>query len=249
MTTELSRAVSSTNSKMHIAISERARTLVKENFDVRARFAHLEELSSISADQWRNFYYAKQRINEAMLGFLVKRFPDKKTWMLTGGYGSVDRDSSGGKSPYFPFRSAPPDEHECETIGQRLNWVIRQRVADKGAKLFEYLSKISDMHGKKISPDDWAQFVLGSTEPTLDMVATICDWNSQFTLWVLLGSHKNEHQVDPTDPSSVVSWIALLEHREIQLEVEGGISFNHVRSNLTPAKAISRRKKNGNKKG
>lgn len=249
MTTELSKAVSSSNSKTHIAVSERARTLVKENFDVRARFAHLEELSSISADQWRNFYYAKQRINEAMLGFLVKRFPDKKTWMLTGGYGPDDRESSGGNSPFFPFNSPPPDDHECETIGQRLKWVIRQRVIDKGAKLFEYLSKISDMHGKKISPDDWAQFVLGSTEPTLDMVATICDWNSQFSLWVLLGSRKNEHQVDPTDPASVVDWIDVLEHREIQLEVEGGISSNSIRSNRAPTKTVSRSKKNGSKKG
>lgn len=249
MTTELSRAVSSTNPKTHIAVSERARTLVKENFDIRGRFAHLEELSSISADQWRNFYYAKQRINEAMLAFLVTQFPDSKPWVLTGRHTSGDARTSDSKHPNFPFITPAPSEHECETIAQRLNWVIRQRVSDKGAKLFQYLSKISSTFGRTIDPNDWANVILGLNEPTLDMVSVICEWNSEFALWVILGPHRDTRQVDPSDTNSVASWVEWLEHRDLLAEVEGGIPSTRSRDRSPAVKSLRQVRKHGNKKG
>lgn len=176
-------------------ISERARLLIDAQLGDRGRFALLEEMSQINIGQWKNFYYKRQLINEKMLAFLVKKFPHDKIWLLTGNKAPEQSD--------YPFDSPIPKESDCQTVGQRLNWVIREFASPKGKMLFEYLQG----RYKTISADDWAQVVLGVTEPTLKMVVAICSDQPQFTDWVLLG-HAGITQVDPTRKESVDAWKA-----------------------------------------
>lgn len=182
-----------------IEINERARSLIDGQLGVRGRFALLEEMSGISVNQWKNFYYGKQLLNEKMFDFLVKKFTHDEVWLLTGKHAPEQ-----GK---FPFLAPVPKKGDCETIGTRLNWVIREWASPKGNTLFEYLHQASSRGDtcKKISADDWAQVVLGLAEPTVEMIATVCENRPHFTEWVLLGSASNL-QVDPTSETSIIAW-------------------------------------------
>ncbi len=249
MTSEISKALSPDSPKTHSEISERARQLVVNHFNSRGRFTQLQDQSGISSAQWRNFYYGRQRVNEAMLGFVIQHFPDRKTWVLTGILSPDHVITPNSKHPYFPFNTPRPTEHDCATIGQRLSWVIRQRVSDKGAKLFQHLSKVSNLHGKEIGLDDWANVLLGLNEPTLDMVSVICSWNREFTLWIIHGPYRIDEQVDPSDTDSVANWTDYLAHREFLAEVEGGIPSSRPSTKSSPTKDASQVRKHGNKKG
>lgn len=211
MGSEISQEIKVNSSNRDNEVSERARSFVIDQFSVRGRFALLEKLSGISADQWRNFYYAKQRINEQMLAFLVKKYPHDEIWLLTG-----QRVPEQAK---FPFSAPIPKESDCETIGTRLNWVIREWASPKGNALFEYLQQVSSEAGtcKKISADDWAQVVLGLAEPTVEMIATVCISRPHFTEWVILGG-SGYSQVDPTSETSVAEWNARKESDWAELE-------------------------------
>lgn len=181
-------------------VSERARTFVADQFSARGRFTLLEKLSGVSSAQWQNFYYAKQGLNDKMLAFLIKQFPHDEIWLLTGKKAPEQSD--------FPFDAPIPKEGDCQTVGQRLNWVIRQFAGPKGTQLFKYLQQRSEggnSNGKSISADEWAPVVLGLAEPTLEMVIVVCHAQPMFTEWVLLGGAGFD-QVDPTNQESIESW-------------------------------------------
>ncbi len=201
-------------------ISERARLLLAEHFSARGRFPLLEKLSGISSAQWQNFYYKKQRINDGMLHFLLKHLPHDEIWLLTG--------KKPPKQAQYPFLAPVPRASDCQTIGQRLNWVIREFASPKGAQLFSYLEQRSK---GKISAEAWGQVVLGLAEPTIEMVAVVCQARPQFTEWVLLGD-AGMLQIDPTNETSVAAWVA---KEKADLDA------------LT--KSVSTLKKHGNKKG
>lgn len=206
-------------------VSDRARQLIDDQVGDRGRFALLEEMSGINVGQWKNFYYKRQLINEKMLSFLVQKFPHDKIWLLTG--------NKAPEQSEYPFDAPIPKESDCQTVGQRLNWVIRECASPKGKMLFEYLQG----RYKTISADEWAQVVLGVTEPTLNMVVAICRDQPHFIEWVLLG-HAGATQVDPSNKMSVDAWKAKKDRDFQELAKSVALEF--------PPAAPT---KNGHKKG
>lgn len=206
-----------------IETSVRARELIEMEFGGRGRFAMLEEASGISVGQWKNFFYERQQLNEKMLNFLIKKYPDHETWLLTG-----ERSPSKDK---FPFLTSPPKSSDCTTVGSRLKWVIREYASPRGKDLFDYLEKSSKQSGVEIPADDWAQLILSDVEPTTEMITFICQRRPNFTQWVILGNDYSP-QVDPTSESSVTRWKS---HAEVTL----------LKAKVSARKSIS----NGNKKG
>ncbi|WP_342616469.1 hypothetical protein [Rhodoferax sp. GW822-FHT02A01] len=186
-------------------VSERARTFVASQFSARGRFTLLEKMSGVSSAQWQNFYYAKQGLNDKMLAFLVKNFPHDEIWLLTGRKAPKQSD--------FPFSAPIPKSTDSDTVGKRLNWVIRQFAGPKGLQLFKYLEQRSEGGDTKksfISADEWAPVVLGLAEPNLRMVEVVCAAQPMFTQWVVLG-YTSSDQVDPTNEVSVKEWKARQE--------------------------------------
>lgn len=194
-----------------IEINERAKSLIDSQLGARGRFTLLEEMSGISVSQWKNFYYGKQLLNEKMFDFLVKKYPHDEVWLLTG--------QQAPEQEKFPFPAPVPKKSDSETIGARLNWVIREWASPKGNTLFEYLHQASSRGDtcKKIPADDWAQVVLGLAEPTVEMIATVCENRPHFTEWVVLGRAGNL-QVNPASEASVTAWSARKQADWVEFE-------------------------------
>lgn len=188
-----------TRHKKDLEIDNRARKLIEDQLGDRGRFTALESMSGISVNQWKNFFYGKQSLNDQMLAFLRKKYPDEEQWLLTG-LPSPDQKS-------FPFLAPVPKATDYMTVGARLNWVIREFASPRGDGLFSYLSSkrvINSTH-PSIAPEEWKEVVLGLKEPSAAMIAVVCEMRPLFTSWVLLG-HDAGPQVDPTNKASIERW-------------------------------------------
>lgn len=258
MNPEISRAISPTNPKSHGEISDRARKLIVENFDIRGRFTRLEELSGINSAQWRNFYYEKQRINEKMLAFVFESFPNAKAWILTGKDSPEQSKGSVASESDLPFGIPVPKKDEYKTIGQRLSWVIRRWFGKTGPDLLNFLYEKSINQGKMISIEDWAKVIQGAEEPSADMLSIVCERNHAFALWILIGSFEHTRftftpfssndQIDPSNPVCVADYRHWDEIECSELEAMGfpnQYKFESPKLNNKPNTA----KKRGNKKG
>ena len=184
-----------------IEISTRAKELIDTHLDASGRFSMLELMSGISVSQWKNFYYKKQLLNERMLTFLVKKYPHDEIWLLTG-----ERPPAQAE---FPFLAQIPRKSDCETLGKRFNWVIREFASSEGEMLFKYLQKFSKNSGMciEINSNAWAKVILEEAEPTIEMVVAICQARPHFTEWVVRG-YICALQVDPSEDNSVADWKA-----------------------------------------
>lgn len=219
-------------------VSERARHLIDAQLGTRGRFAMLEAMSGINTGQWKNFYYGRQLINEQMLAFLTRQYPHDEIWLLTGKEAPEISD--------FPFTAPIPNERDCQTVGQRLNWVIREFASPRGTQLFDYLEQRSK---GKIPAAAWANVVLGLSEPTTEMVVVVCEARQLFTEWVILGG-AGVHQVDPTSQASVAAWMAHKEADWNSFVEEWEKSSKKDAIKRPTAKAVkTTTKKHGNKKG
>ncbi|MFZ6876278.1 hypothetical protein ACO0LF_29800 [Undibacterium sp. Di27W] len=65
-------------------LSDRLRLLIDAKADKRGKFAHLENLTSISSENWKSFYYNRQRPNVDMIEALAKLWPETAFWLATG---------------------------------------------------------------------------------------------------------------------------------------------------------------------
>ena len=154
----------------------------------------LEKMSGITEARWKNFWYKKQSATPDMVDFVCKKYPDEEMWLRTG-----HRSPRAGD---FPFSAPMYKKRDDESIGDRLNWVIKEWASPRGEQLFSYLEEKS---GGAISAREWADVVLGLREPTASMIAVVCKARPMFTQWVMLG-YAGQQQVDPTDDKSVEAW-------------------------------------------
>jgi hypothetical protein len=185
-----------TKSDKDIEVSDRLRSLLEANLGHRGKFGMLEKMSGITEARWKNFWYRKQSATADMIDFACKKYPDEEVWLRTGQRAPRPSD--------FPFAAPIYKKRNGETIGDRLNWVIKEWAAPRGEQLFSYLEERSK---GAISAKQWADVVLGLHEPTSQMIAVVCDARPLFTEWVVLG-HAGTQQVDPTDDKSVEAWKA-----------------------------------------
>ncbi|HZX31560.1 MAG TPA: hypothetical protein VFF03_09430 [Rhodocyclaceae bacterium] len=177
------------------SLDQRAKELIDEFFGGRGRFAELEKQSGIPLNRWKNFVYGKQRASQEMIDFLCKSYPEESDWLQTGAE-HPDQAS-------FPFLAAVPKKWEGQTMGDRLAWVIKEWASPRGAELFQYLENRSR---GKVTADEWAQLMLGTRQPTLEMVLLVVQNRPQFLEWVIRGRVSGDYQVDPTDRHSVEEW-------------------------------------------
>lgn len=175
--------------------SERLRSLIEDRYPSRGRFTALANVSGISAARWKNFFYRKQEAAADMIEFWCKTYPINRTWLITG----IEPSTQEG----FPFAAPVPESWEGQTVGDRLNWVIKEWASPSGEHLFKYLEAKS---AGQIPASDWSKVVLRIEEPSMEMVRLVCSFRRRFTEWVLLGSVSGEPPVDPTDRASVENW-------------------------------------------
>lgn len=165
-----------------IAISARAKELVKVKFSDRGRFGLLEAKSGLSIGQWKNFFYGRQLLNKNMLSFLISQYPHEESWLLTGERPVGDDDS--------PFSIPAPSYAASQTLSGRFGWAIREFAPTHGSHLFDHLQIASGLDGAaaEIPADEWASVLLDGAEPSLQMMIFICSQRPQFAEWVLTGA-------------------------------------------------------------
>lgn len=79
-------------------LAERMKALIDSQTDKRGKFAQLEATTGIQAENWKSFYYARQRPNPDMIEALAQAWPEFAFWLVTG----IDDFFSGHTSPPTP---------------------------------------------------------------------------------------------------------------------------------------------------
>lgn len=176
-------------------VSVRLKTLVERRFPKRGRFGELEAISGIGLNRWKNFYYGKQDATQEMLQFWCSKYPNDSDWLLSGVEAPSQKE--------FPFTARVPKKWEGQTVGDRLNWVISEWAFPSGEQLFAYLEEKS---GQTIAAAEWAQVIMRTKPPTLEMVGLVARYRPHFTEWVIRGAVGKNLQVDPTDADSIERW-------------------------------------------
>lgn len=175
--------------------SERLLEQVKNNYPERGKFGLLEEMTGVPSDRWKNFWYGKQSATEEMLKGWLKAHPDDESWIRHGKIAPHQSE--------WCFGTPIPQDRDMRTIGDRLNWVIKEWASPVGQRLFSYLAEKSN---GKVSADEWAKVVMGLAQPSAEMVSIVCSRRLMFVDWVLFGTANSSDQVDPTDQESVQQW-------------------------------------------
>ncbi|MFZ6864689.1 hypothetical protein ACO0K7_18860 [Undibacterium sp. Ji67W] len=70
-------------------LAGRLRILIDACTDKRGKFAQLEKLTNISAENWKSFYYSRQRPNPDMIEALAQLWPEYALWIALG---ETDKD-------------------------------------------------------------------------------------------------------------------------------------------------------------
>ena len=65
-------------------LESRLRQAINARICVRGKFGVLSELTGISVEGWKSFYYGRQRPNPDMIEGLSKAWPDLAFWIATG---------------------------------------------------------------------------------------------------------------------------------------------------------------------
>jgi len=193
--TSVTAGIHMTKTLKDVELSKRLRDLIEGTFPTRGRFRALEEASGLSAGRWKNFFYRKQEAAPDMVDFWCKKYPMEQQWLLTG----IEAPNQNE----FPFLAPVPRAWEGQTIGDRLNWVIKEWASPSGEQLFSYLEAKSR---GRIPASEWSKVVLGFSAPSLEMVQLVCEFRPYFTEWILLGHLGRQPAVDPTDQVSVEKW-------------------------------------------
>lgn len=91
-------------------LGERARLVIGLKTPDRGRFRALAEASGISAENWKSFWYGRQRATEDMLSHVFCEWPEMAFWVATGltdvRHGHVPPPLVGQLESY-PLRSMP----------------------------------------------------------------------------------------------------------------------------------------------
>lgn len=192
-----------TKSSQKKDVSHRLRGCVEKRFPQRGRFRELEEVSSISASRWKNFFYGRTLASQEMIDFWCNKFPDECDILLHGVENSIE-----GEAPFGGV--ATLKERPNRTIAERLTWVIFEWASPSGDQLFSYLEEKSQ---GEISADDWKQVIIHAAPPSAAMVAVVGEYRPHFIEWIIRGATTGDGQVDPTDKQSILEWNTRLQNQ------------------------------------
>ncbi|BEV17560.1 hypothetical protein HBDW_43480 [Herbaspirillum sp. DW155] len=65
-------------------LSDRMKLLIDVQTDKRGKFGQLEAMTGIPADNWKSFYYGRQRPNPDMIEAVGTAWPQYAVWLVTG---------------------------------------------------------------------------------------------------------------------------------------------------------------------
>lgn len=187
------RVVMSVNDKFD-ARSHRLKNLIDKMFPTRGRFDALENISGISKNKWKNFYYEKQNATEELIEFWCKKYSADTDYLISG----IEIESAFR----YPFCENRPSAN-IGSITDRLIWAISEFASPQGERLFTYLERRSN---GTITAAEWSKVILKTQEPTADMIRMICKERPYFTEWIILGSVSGI-QVNPADDGSIKRWL------------------------------------------
>lgn len=192
-----------TKSSQKKDVSHRLRGCIEKRFPQRGRFRELEEVSSISASRWKNFFYGRTSASQEMIDFWCRKFPDECDKLLHGVENSIGNEAPLGSNSTLK-------ERPNRTIAERLTWVIFEWASPSGEQLFRYLEEKSQ---GEISADDWKQVIIHAAPPSAAMVAVVGEYRPHFIEWIIRGATTGDGQVDPTDKQSIVEWNTRLQNQ------------------------------------
>ncbi len=175
------------------AKSRRLKNLIDKVFLARGRFDRLENISGISKNKWKNFYYEKQNATQELIEFWCKKYSADTDYLING----VETESDFR----YPFCENRPST--AESISDRLIWAISEFASPQGEQLFRYLERRSN---GTVTAQEWSKVILKTQEPTADMIRLICKERPYFTEWIISGT-VTDIQVNPTDDGSIKRWL------------------------------------------
>lgn len=176
-------------------VTERLRSWIQDHYSARGKFTKLEADSLIPAQRWKDLFYGRQFASEEMLNFIRTQSTRDFQWIQTGVH--VPRAEG------YPFLTAPPLPDERTTLSARLIWAIKEWTSPRGAALFSYLAEKTE---GRITADDWAKVVLGTTAPSPEMIELVCMQKRHLIEWITTGTATSPEQVDPTSDASIKKW-------------------------------------------
>ncbi|MEF2266565.1 hypothetical protein V3C40_07200 [Janthinobacterium sp. LS2A] len=65
-------------------LAGRMKLMIDARADRRGKFAQLQELTGIPAENWKSFYYDRQRPNPDMIETICQAWPEHALWLTTG---------------------------------------------------------------------------------------------------------------------------------------------------------------------
>lgn len=118
-------------------IKDRLKELLAMQTPERGRFSSLEEWSTIPADNWKSFWYGRQRPTAEMIQFAARKWPEYGFWLATGLTDGL---------------------HGHVAVGEGVNFLespVRQRK--RAAEYFRLASVLLDRieSGVSIALEDW----------------------------------------------------------------------------------------------
>ncbi|QYG05078.1 hypothetical protein [Janthinobacterium sp. PAMC25594] len=69
---------------MGLGIADRLKVIIDSKTDKRGKFAQLESITPITAENWKSFYYGRQRPNADMIEAIARAWPQYALWLATG---------------------------------------------------------------------------------------------------------------------------------------------------------------------
>jgi hypothetical protein len=192
------------------ARSRRLKNLIDKMFPARGRFDTLENISGISKNKWKNFYYEKQNATGELIEFWCKKYSADSDYLISGAESESDFR--------YPFCQSRPSA-KIESISDRLIWAISEFASAQGEQLFSYLERRSK---GTVTALEWSKVILKTQEPAAEMIRVICRERPYFTEWIMCGS-VSDIQVNPADDSSIKRW---LDFNHENLEKRAADYFN-----------------------
>ncbi len=65
-------------------LADRMKLVIDARADRRGKFAQLEDITGIPAENWKSFYYGRQRPNPDMIEAICRTWPEHALWLTTG---------------------------------------------------------------------------------------------------------------------------------------------------------------------
>ncbi|MFZ6780416.1 hypothetical protein ACO0LD_26600 [Undibacterium sp. Ji83W] len=137
-------------------LADRMKELIDTQADKRGKFAQLESLTGIQSENWKSFYYGRQRPNPDMIEALAHTWPEFAFWLVTG----IDDFNKGHTSPPTPHPSKLRERDAARAVFQKKiefqRWLESADVNENDYQdiKLNFYKEISDLSSIRLSQED-----------------------------------------------------------------------------------------------